>query len=735
MNLSQLSNFMSVTPDKLYKATKAVEYAVKVYGEDYVAIDEYISSTLIGECLEYAQSLLENTKVADYMGVAVYTDGKTFSAPTLAIYNVESKPVIKQKIQAKVGSRNQRENDAQAMKKEELKQEEVGMLPEEDYDRMKDRRMERGGVDGNNRYPSNSTGSSKPHDPKKSAETNKKALDMVRASITAKYGKGAIIGAKNESLDPVGKEDSDIDNDGIKNDKNDKYISKRRKAIGKAIAVRKEERELEEAVLGRYKQDKGGGKTLRPASERTQTQTQAKSEPEGPKITKLKSKGPRKGEATASQVQGWRGSDRTNTNRRGQSAPQAKALAKEELEIEEALDKDFASMRKRGGRSAPPEERSPGGERNRNNKDYWADVQGKNRDRGKGNKAKMRAAALNKEELELGEEKRPFPFKKVEAQAEKARKGSVYGKPLENKPVPQVSDAEKKATTRFSKMSQVSDAAKRAKQDADKSRRSSTFYKDTHPASAPKMKKTQREEFELLSQYFVDEGIASNQTELDEIFENIDQEHYEYHLDKAMGLYEEKGPSGYEQIRHELMTTYNAINFKYTDWRNMIEEQKNDVVKDVKGDALKVSGKKKDGVIINPKINVGEEMSVGGTPMSTQQLGVAKQQATLQQRQAQLQKQQLSKNKTQQAQPTSVAKPQQSVQSQQPQQKQPVRKPGQLNQSLEVDGNTIIEKAPPGAKYERMVKHIKKGYAENGLTQKEKSISYATAWKKYKKDK
>ena len=288
MNLSQLSNFMSVSPDKLYKATKSVEYAVKVYGEDYVAIDEYISSTLFGESLEYAQSLLENTKVADYMGVAVYTDGKTFSAPTLAIYNVESKPVIKQKIQAKVGSRNQRENDAQAMKKEELEQvdenrmdsrmekmpsapakvgksthsvkdlprlkepspeqkakarkalgigEEVGMLPEEDYDRMKDRRMERGGVDGNNRYPSNSTGSSKPHDPKKSAEANKKAMDMVRASITARYGKGAIMGPKNEALDPVGKEDSDIDNDGIKNDKNDKYISKRRKAIGKAIQL------------------------------------------------------------------------------------------------------------------------------------------------------------------------------------------------------------------------------------------------------------------------------------------------------------------------------------------------------------------------------------------------------------------------------------------------------------------------------------------------------------------
>ena len=40
------------------------------------------------------------------------------------------------------------------------------------------------------------------------------------------------------------------------------------------------------------------------------------------------------------------------------------------------------------------------------------------------------------------------------------------------------------------------------------------------------------------------------------------------------------------------------------------------------------------------------------------------------------------------------------------------------------------EVAPPGDKYERMVKHIKKGYAKDGkLTPKEKSIAYATAWK------
>jgi hypothetical protein len=40
---------------------------------------------------------------------------------------------------------------------------------------------------------------------------------------------------KTEALDPVGKEDADIDNDGD-TDKSDKYLHKRRKAIGKAIA-------------------------------------------------------------------------------------------------------------------------------------------------------------------------------------------------------------------------------------------------------------------------------------------------------------------------------------------------------------------------------------------------------------------------------------------------------------------------------------------------------------------
>ena len=47
---------------------------------------------------------------------------------------------------------------------------------------------------------------------------------------------------KNESLDPVGQEDKDIDNDGD-HDKTDKYLHKRRKAIGRAIKKKMSEQE------------------------------------------------------------------------------------------------------------------------------------------------------------------------------------------------------------------------------------------------------------------------------------------------------------------------------------------------------------------------------------------------------------------------------------------------------------------------------------------------------------
>ena len=62
-----------------------------------------------------------------------------------------------------------------------------------------------------------------------------------------KKGKMTAKAKAGKSLDPVGKEDKDVDNDGD-HDKNDKYLLKRRKAIGSAIRKRANEK-IKEAFL------------------------------------------------------------------------------------------------------------------------------------------------------------------------------------------------------------------------------------------------------------------------------------------------------------------------------------------------------------------------------------------------------------------------------------------------------------------------------------------------------
>jgi hypothetical protein len=59
-----------------------------------------------------------------------------------------------------------------------------------------------------------------------------------------------------------------------------------------------------------------------------------------------------------------------------------------------------------------------------------------------------------------------------------------------------------------------------------------------------------------------------------------------------------------------------------------------------------------------------------------------------------------------------------------------------MKKAIKDKKKSVAEVAPPGAKAERMVKHIKKGYAKDGkVTPKEKSIAYATAWKAHNKGK
>ena len=70
------------------------------------------------------------------------------------------------------------------------------------------------------------------------------ARERIKAKTAAKRAKLAKV---KEALDPVGKEDGDINNDG-KKDKTDKYLMNRRKKIGKAIAANEAVEITEEMV-------------------------------------------------------------------------------------------------------------------------------------------------------------------------------------------------------------------------------------------------------------------------------------------------------------------------------------------------------------------------------------------------------------------------------------------------------------------------------------------------------
>jgi hypothetical protein len=69
------------------------------------------------------------------------------------------------------------------------------MKTEEASDAMKDRRMERGGVDGNTRYD---RAPGKPNTFGKKKPRGGSAMDFVKAEIRAKYGKGAIMDTKKK---------------------------------------------------------------------------------------------------------------------------------------------------------------------------------------------------------------------------------------------------------------------------------------------------------------------------------------------------------------------------------------------------------------------------------------------------------------------------------------------------------------------------------------------------------
>ena len=204
MDLNKYSSYLSLDPSALYAAQRLVERVVRYHGEEYEAMVHELEESLHGKTLEYAMELFEEriAEGLEYMGVKIAFNGKTYSAPTVGLYGVKSKPEIKSGIKAKVLARNERDNQ------------------KEEYEVT----------------AADKKGNTQAYKNYKAGMKNK-----LTGKPLYKAGKGV-----EEALDPVGQEDGDVNNDG-KKDKTDKYLKNRRSAISKAIAA-KEEHEIEALV-------------------------------------------------------------------------------------------------------------------------------------------------------------------------------------------------------------------------------------------------------------------------------------------------------------------------------------------------------------------------------------------------------------------------------------------------------------------------------------------------------
>jgi len=267
MDLNKYSSYLSLDPSALYAAQRLVERVVRYHGEEYEAMVQELEESLHGKTLEYAMELFEEriAEGLEYMGVKIAFNGKTYSAPTVGIYGVKSKPEIKAGIKAKVLARNEREQKEEyevtlADKKGNTKayqnykagmknkltgkplykagkgvEEEVEQVDEADSLAAMQARREKRLAAQRKREGTTASGRDFGHDYSLSDKQQKARRD---AEFKA--------GMKKEALDPVGQEDGDVNNDG-KKDKTDKYLKNRRRAISKAIAA-KEEHEIEALV-------------------------------------------------------------------------------------------------------------------------------------------------------------------------------------------------------------------------------------------------------------------------------------------------------------------------------------------------------------------------------------------------------------------------------------------------------------------------------------------------------
>jgi hypothetical protein len=797
MDLSIVSKFMSLTPDMMYKATKMVESAQAYFPGDVDSQEQYLQENLIDQTLEYALTLLEDKKIRDYMGVAVYTNGTTFSAPTLALYNVASMPEMKQRIQAKLNA------------KSNVRKEETELVQEKKRPKLKGRKF-----NGKNPWW-NSDGDDKPYEPGDDVKkTRKEAVDYVAELWKGRHGQSEKEYQDNRS--DAGKRISGDSQTGpnyytkgrARGAKPDAPTAPGAKPVNtpKLSSSEKEYHQYNKSgAKNRAQYNKVGGSKGLPEEVNlvneedpcwkgyTQVGMKKKGGREVPNC--VPSKGVPKAKGYKAEETSVEKIDRISREKVAQRAAAAKADREKRAQSASQFQAHKKEVLAKGGRPVDAldswqRKKMAAAKTNEELAEFAADYfiaeglneygidiliedlgidafcdyievlaeeeevllewrrgAGGTKVRGSGtsksgksigslkggakasairgtaehkarkaekakesSKSSGMAAALKSQSKVANAKKSQPATKSTPTQTKEKSKGGILGAlraraerdtALLKK---SVDTARKVGARRAAEVKATYDAVrergKKAEQSASatRARRKATVAAGRAAQAAGRtavkaagaagaaagsavaakkagksnaaaagraagtfVKKMTKEEKELLTHYFIESEIAFNYDEVQEIFESLDQEHFDYYIEKAMMMVEESEPSALEIIQEKLGTVFGASDFNFSDWRHLTEKTSDD---DSTGKFVRltqnnrtdntpdVKGKRKDGVIINPQVDMRRE---------------------------------------------------------------------------EVE--PIEEKAPPGAKYERMVKHIKKGYSEGGLTKKEKSIAYATAWK------
>jgi hypothetical protein len=589
MELSKLATYLHVDPSKLMKAQGLVEKALVMFERDEELVESYLQNHLAGESLVYAMELIGEESMS-YMGTKVEFNGKTYSAPTLAIYNVASKPELKAKVKEKITKRNEQQRKMRS----------------EEFDNLTEREMDEPGERDSN-------SDVKAHNRSLRNKQGKRMYPSGRAGYSRRpdISKDPRWGSVKEALDPVGKEDEDIDNDGKKNTKSDKYLRNRRASIAKAMKTRKESVEVDEAMVSGPRRDAMIAKSSRASTKdranihniavRNDTGASYQKKSTGGKGSRFPGYGDQGAGNKAARRMG-------NEPMRGNRDPR-----KEEIEIDMEMLEQFHML-----------------------KDYFIENE----------------IAFNEDEvLEIFENISDEDFDYFMNEAKTAETIKLVGKKKDNV----ILNPKVKGVGSMNEQSPMQPQMVAKKKPMPSAPTTQTAQPNQQAQQVQRRQLALNKQKVALQQ----KAVTKKQSTDMHVEENL------HEVDLST-----QGPDFSNQIVNA-QDKPKKKGKSLTDFKMTVKKKRNEEVEYVE---------EKDDPCWKGYTQVGMKNKGGReVPNCVPSKGVPK------------------------------AK-------------------GYKKEEVE----NIEEKAPPGDKYERMVKHIKKGYSKDGVTKKEKGIAYATAWKAYK---